>query len=458
MSFDASSVTLRFLIVIVMILGLLIPLLFVQSLIFDRQQFQRQAEDDIARSWAGSQRIYGPILAIPYEVPATEDGSEAFNRRMENVFIAPATLNIRLRAVHEIRSRGIFGVPVFTVDISATGRFPAHKLEELEADYGTLNTNDTTLFIGVSDSVGIRSGSLIWNEQSIKLVPGPGFDNAAPGIHSEVVLNGQDTSAAFQFLMTLRATKRIGVVPVATESNVVMSSTWPHPSFQGDTLPDTREVSEEGFIATWSTQGFDIRFPSIFKTHTQAMDPRLQETNRARGDVGDWVAERSGAVLHDSTGPSDSALGFKAFQPDTPHRAVRRSTQYGIMFIVLTLAGILCVELVSTSRFHYVQYGVVGVGLVLFFLTLLSLSEHIGFGWGYLVASVLITAMITGYVAAAMGLARVTGTVACILILLYASLYTILHLDRYSLLVGTGLLIVLLAGLMVATYRLNRTG
>ncbi len=243
MSFDASSVTLRFLIVIVMILGLLIPLLFVQSLIFDRQQFQRQVEDDIAQSWAGSQRIYGPILTIPYEVPATEDESEAFNRRIEHVFIAPATLNIRLRAVHEIRSRGIFGVPVFTVDISATGRFPAHKLEELEADHGTLNTNDTTLFIGVSDSVGIRSGSLIWNKESIKLVPGPGFDNATPGIHSEVVLNSQDTSAAFQFLMTLRATKRIGVVPVATETNVVMSSTWPHPSFQGDTLPDTHEKS-----------------------------------------------------------------------------------------------------------------------------------------------------------------------------------------------------------------------
>ena len=95
---------------------------------------------------------------------------------------------------------------------------------------------------------------------------------------------------------------------------------------------------------------------------------------------------------------------------------------------------------------------------MLFFLTLLSLSEHIGFGWGYLVASVLITAMTTGYVAAATGLARVTGTVAFILILLYANLYTILYLDRYSLLVGTGLLIVLLAGLMVATYRLNRTG
>ena len=268
MSFDASSVTLRFLIVIVMILGLLIPLLFVQSLIFDRQQFQRQVEDDIARSWAGSQRIYGPILTIPYEVPATEDESEAFNRRIEHVFIAPATLNIRLRAVHEIRSRGIFGVLVFTVDISATGRFPAHKLEELEAEHGTLNTNDTTLFIGVSDSVGIRSGSLIWNQENIKLVPGPGFDNATPGIHSEVVLNSQDTSAAFQFLMTLRATKRIGVVPVATESNVVMSSTWPHPSFQGDTLPDTREVNEEGFIATWSTQGFDIRFPSIFTKRT----------------------------------------------------------------------------------------------------------------------------------------------------------------------------------------------
>ena len=382
--------------------------------------------------------------------------SEAFSRKIEYVFIAPSVLDIRLHAVHEIRSRGIFEVPVFMVDISATGQFPAHELKKLEAEYGTLNTSDTTLLVGVSDSVGIRSGSLIWNGANIEFAPGSGFDSAGPGIHSEITLDSQDTSANFEFSMTLRATKRISVVPVAAKSNVTMSSTWPHPSFQGDTLPDKREVSEEGFTAAWSAGGFDIRFPSIFKMHTQATDPRRNETNRSRGNVDDWVTEQPNSVLYNSAGPSDSAFGFEAFQPDTPYRAVNRSTKYGVMFIVLTLVGILCVELVSVSRFHYVQYGVVGVGLVIFFLTLLSLSEHIGFGWGYLVASMLITTMITGYVAAVTSLTRVTGTVALLLILLYASLYTILHLDNYSLLVGTGLLIVLLAGLMVATYRLNR--
>lgn len=140
----------------------------------------------------------------------------------------------------------------------------------------------------------------------------------------------------------------------------------------------------------------------------------------------------------------------------TLYTSVSRALKYGVMFIVLTLVSVLCIELVTGNRLHIVQYGVVGIGLVLFFLLLLSLAEHIGFGRAYLAATCVLTGMIAGYAWLVTRTGATTAVIGAILILLYGSLYAILQLEQYSLLVGTALLVVLLGALMVATRGLHR--
>ena len=74
-------------------------------------------------------------------------------------------------------------------------------------------------------------------------------------------------------------------------------------------------------------------------------------------------------------------------------------------------------ELFSALRIHPVQYLLVGSARCLFYLLLLSLSEHVGFARAYTIASAAVVALIAGYVWAAFGNAR-AAPIAVMLIVL----------------------------------------
>ena len=64
-----------------------------------------------------------------------------------------------------------------------------------------------------------------------------------------------------------------------------------------------------------------------------------------------------------------------------------RAAKYGVLFIVLTFVGFGIYDLVKGLNLHPLQYLLVGLALVMFFLLLLSLSEQLPFVLAYLVAS-----------------------------------------------------------------------
>ena len=96
-----------------------------------------------------------------------------------------------------------------------------------------------------------------------------------------------------------------------------------------------------------------------------------------------------------------------------------------------------------------------GLGLTLFFLTLLALSEHMGFRWAYLCASTILTGMISCYVYGAVREWPLTALAATVLAALYGVLFVLLRLEDFALLVGVGVLLAALAMLMWVTRRLT---
>ena len=181
-------------------------------------------------------------------------------------------------------------------------------------------------------------------------------------------------------------------------------------------------------------------------------DPTYQQTWRPRDY---YPSQNEVTTSIDPFGRSLTQVGFTIIDPITPYRQVTRTINYGILFIVLTFGAFLCIELMTGVLFHYVQYFVVGTSLVLFFLTLLSLSEHIGFGYAYIIASLLITCMLVTYTHFAGKTPQITTAVLALLVLLYGVLYLILQLVDYALLVGTALMLLLLGVLMWATKNLT---
>jgi inner membrane protein len=126
-----------------------------------------------------------------------------------------------------------------------------------------------------------------------------------------------------------------------------------------------------------------------------------------------------------------------------------------LLFIWLTFAGFLLFEVLRGLAVHPVQYALVGASLALFFLLLLSLSEHLGFGRAYLLSAAACVALIGFYVCHVLGNVVLGLGFGLGLAILYALLYGLLSAEDYALLMGSLLLFGLLMLFMVLTRKLD---
>ena len=153
---------------------------------------------------------------------------------------------------------------------------------------------------------------------------------------------------------------------------------------------------------------------------------------------------------------TEFAVGVDRYQAGTHYKLVERSVKYGVLFIGLTFLAFIVFEMGLGARLHPVQYGIVGLSMVVFYLVLLSLSEHLAFLTSYLSASGCIVLMVSCYVGFALRNYKEGIGIGVLLVALYSLLYTILQMEDYALLMGTALLLVMLAALMVVSRNLAR--
>ena len=421
--FDPRSISWRFVVVGAVIVASMIPLQLVSCTVDDREWYRDKAIRDIAAAWGGQQRIAGPIMVIPIDASESEGGEERY------VWVMPKQVDVVVATRHELRQRGIFETPVFSADIAVEGAFAPLDLEGLRSRFGAIRLDLASLVMGISDPRGIRDATLAWREGQVPL--SATSDHGSGPMQGGLVGTLADAAqlgGTFSLKIDLRGTQRFSVVPVGDGSTIAMQSTWPHPSFDGGLLPDTRDITASGFTASWTARDLARGFPSVMKISST-----------------------------DDDYFEDKDLGFTVFEPVDLYSSVERSIKYGVLFVVLTLVSVLCLELSTGIRFHFVQYCVTSVALVLFFLTLLALAEHIGFTLGYVAAAAVLTGMIGWYAYGSTGNRRLAAASFGSMAVLYAGLYTLLRLEDFALLVGAVVLLAALGMLMRVTRGLTPT-
>ncbi len=82
------------------------------------------------------------------------------------------------------------------------------------------------------------------------------------------------------------------------------------------------------------------------------------------------------------------AVTVSLVDPVDTYTQADRASKYGVLFVLLTFLGFILFELIKSLRIHPLQYLMVGLALAIFFLLLISLSEHIAFWKAYLVSAV----------------------------------------------------------------------
>jgi len=150
-----------------------------------------------------------------------------------------------------------------------------------------------------------------------------------------------------------------------------------------------------------------------------------------------------------------SAFGVDLYMPISVYRLTLRAAKYGILFIGLTFVGYFMFEIMAGLRLHPLQYLMIGLANVLFYLLLVSFAEHLGFGFAYVLSALASSGLVVGYSRSVLGDRGRAMVIAVILAVLYSFLYMTLKAENYALLAGSIGLWATLALIMYLTRRID---
>ena len=322
--------------------------------------------------------------------------------------IYPESMAITCSMKTEIRKKGIFKIPFYYADISVEAVFPSGI------------HNDETIGIAFCQSGVIGIEYLEANGK--KISPVKKTVSSAKGMYFNdlVLLNKSNNTTRCSAKIRIHGTESLLFSNFSRNTSIRVTSDWKDPNFMGAVLPLSRSISKNGFSAEWN----------ITDNHLAI------ETS-------------------DNKKLSEDAFGVSLFIPQNIYQQTDRVLKYSLLFIFLTFAIFFTYEKIYRLRIHPFQYLLIGGALTIFYLLLLSMSEHISFGLSYAISSLSVISLISLYSFSVLGEKRKTTIITLFLGFLYAFLFVLLRLQEFSLLLGSIGIFTLLAAAMFATRKIN---
>lgn len=420
----------KILMICLLALLLLIPLSNIESKIRERQFLQHQVQEDIARSASGPQTITGPYLVLRYRLiqhKTTKDDSGntkviTTESASKETVVMPRNLKIDGNADVEMRNRGIYQARLFNLRSMISGDFVVPQGYGISQPLRDIIPEAAFFVVNISDARGIRNVPVLTlNGDKLAFVPGCVGPICGNGIHASMHAPGVNEPHTYRFELPfeLQGMSTLAVTPTANNTEVTLKSTWPHPSFGGSYLPRTRTVDEKGFSAQWLV------------------------SNLARNNAGKEGVD----------GKDSFSVGF--IDPVNVYLLSERAVKYGLMFVVLIFTSFFMFEMLRRMRIHPMQYMLVGLAMAMFFLLIISLSEHIPFLVSYVASGAACTALIGIYLAGVLKHRKPALMFSGGIALLYAMLYGVLQSEDNALLMGTMVMFAALAAVMTLTRNMD---
>src|SRR5688572_10283203 len=417
---------------ILLVLIMLVPLGMVEGVIGERADTKRTVADEIGAQWGPTQSIGGPVLVVPYDVSRVQlnsDGDPKTIVETRYAVFTPEKLDIAATTGVQRRYKSIYEVLVYGADVAITGRFAAPDFSQLGITPTRIAWDQASLVLGLSGVRAVNAASLTvaGSERQIEagvLAYHP-FDEGVGAALPLQTVGARPQPFYFAFQLSLNGRDHIAFQPLGRQSEIRIRSDWPHPNFIGTPLPAKREITADGFDASWSISHIATGSPLAWLTHEYKPQP-----------------ERAASV------------GVALTEPGDVHQQTDRIVKYGILVIGLTFGTIFVAGLLKQDRVHLVQYLLIGASITLFYLLLLSLAEQMDFALSYLIASLVDIAIVAWYAGAT--IRRLMGwATGGVLALVHAYLYVLLQMESFSLLSGTIGLLVALLGVMIATRKVD---
>jgi inner membrane protein len=440
----------------------LIALVLVYALVYDRQDQSQTAQAAINAGWGGAQVLSGPVVVVPFRTTQTQnetvDGKQVSRVvEVEKLFyISPLDNRVTTRIDPQERRKSIYRSVLFTAQVkgAATFALPA-DLERFGVTRERLMWDRAEVRVGTSDARGLTAGgSILAGGRPLEVQPGKApAASGGQGFFAFLPWDGQGR-LSINYALDVRGSGGISLVPRGGQTRWEVTSSWANPSFSGAFLPDKPQVSEKGFAARYTVDKLALGQPPVAMEDvgvpSSAPNARFGFSEEVTSPISSAVNAAAGGAQEVVGGPGH-AVTVDLIEPVNLYSKVDRSVKYGFLFIGFTFLAFLLFDVVGGARVAPVEYLLTGAGLVLFFALLLAFAEVIGFTLAYLLASAAVIGLLTAYSAAVLKSWKRARFIGVLLVGLYALLFVLLNLEAWSLLIGSVLLFVALAGVMYAT-------
>ena len=427
-----SKVLVKAMIIGFIVLVLQIPAHLVQELVMERQQRQKQAIAEVSGRWAGRQHVTGPVIVVPYYETLVQNGAE--KKVKHHATFLPQVLQIKAQMKPEEKHRGIYKVMLYSAHVQMSGSFNGLPLQSLRLQPEDMAWEEAFVRMGISDPKGLNEElQLQWGDTVLQFTPEGG--KATSGWIAPLPLTGGEVLSNIRFgaNLNINGSEQLLFTPVGKTTEVTLQSSWPHPSFTGNILPQPTTVSDSGFTASWKSLSHNRPYPQQWKDDAF--------TTQFSHDAANSIHA--------------AAFGTDLFVPVNDYQKTLRSVKYAALCLLLTFAAFFIIETSQKKSVHPFHYALVGLALILFYTLLLSFSEYIGFNLAYGIASICTIALIGWFVKSVLTVTRPAMVLSMVLLLLYVYIFTLLQLQDYSLLLGSIGLFISLAVTMYFSRRIQ---
>ncbi len=437
-----------------------VGLMFISSLVDERQAYHDEVINDIKSSHVSSQLMATPFLLAQY-------GDDKY-------YIFPTKSDIKAQAaVHDDEyKRGIYRAISYDSKVSVQQSFEptktiSHAVETpLSDETAPSNANhvaaaaspDTTqsppsvsantptettkqseqtsviasplkLIIAVSDLRGVVPTHVVVNGTSYPATFNSDNTLSMPYLEAQLPLTQEDffngKTLDVRFELDVAGIGSFGVIPLGEIASLSLNSNWQNPKFSGQALPTHKSLTDNGFGATWQTHVLGVQNQRL-----------IMQLAHGMGSFDDYA---------------HSALMTDFIHTNDTYTQTDRSIKYALLLIMISFGTFFLFEVIKARAIHPVQYLLVASALLVFYLLLLSLAEQIAFLYAYAIASIACVGLIGWYACHMLGSALRGMGFGAVLGSLYAAFYVILSASEQNLLMGSVFSFICIAIAMIAT-------
>ena len=427
---EFSNFGIKFMLIFIMVLLFLIPIHMIKNLIEDREDYKSDAIESIVIPLGKTAAFQGIAIAVPYKShkeSVDRDGTRVIETETKYVIFAPVSYKLDFAVNPYYLTRGIFKVPVFSGQIQLEAAFDDfdftyfNKIEKKD-----IMLNESVLVMGISNPKNITAQPNL-SINGVELPVSPIKYDYISTFATSICYNlsGVDFSKKLNLTGTVnfQGGEKIRICPIASETTTItMESAWQSPSFSGGWLPQVRRLDDTGFSASWSIAGLSTVFPKS------------------------WLYE-------DNFSPESVEVSL--IVPVDAYQKTTRSVKYAFLFLVIPFIALMMCEVFSKIRIHPVQYGLIGFADIMFYLLLLSISEHIPFDFAYFICAIAVCTTTLLYAMAILKNLKWGLFLSLVHLVSYTFLYGTLQAEDYALLIGSLGLFSVVGLLMFVTRKID---